>query len=202
MDHQRYERAFARHSELLTIGKLALPSGRVVACDPFFCSDARSFARAIPRGDYAVQIRRSTSAEWGARIGLARLLVRPNEPIASFEPAVRGPGDAGRFFVESGLASYMDEATRAAFTELLATYYVENPQGNYYTDILEPEFRKSAVEQANPLTPGDWNLHRLPGTNLDVAMFACGLGDSAYQSWWGLGASGGVVALVTDFGLE
>jgi Protein of unknown function (DUF4241) len=199
MPHPRYERAFASDTDVVTIGKLDLPSGRVVVCDPYLCAEAHSFSRLAPPGEYDVQVRRLNSSEWGERIAFARLLIRPGDAVASFELATRGAGDSGRFLVNSGVASYMDDVTRVVFAEVLVNYYGRNPGGNYYTDVLEAEFKKSAVDQTNPLDPGRWNLHRLPGTELSVAMFASGLGDGAYQSWWGFAASGHLVSLVTDF---
>ena len=70
----------------------------------------------------------------------------------------------------------------------------------YYTDVLGPEMEKSA-DPSDPADPGRWAVHRVPGSELEVAVFAAGLGDGAYRSWWGLGAGGQAVSLVTDFGL-
>ena len=201
MAHPQYEHAFASEADVITIGNLVLPSGLVVVCDPYFCVDAHYFSRRVPPGEYNVQVRRLTSPEWGERIALARLLIRPGEAVVSFEFATRGAGDSGRFLIDSGVASYMDEVTRAAFADVLASYYENHLEGNYYTDVLQSEFKRSALDQDNPLDRGNWNLHRVPGTELNIAMFASGLGDGAYVSWWGLAASGEVVYLVTDFGL-
>jgi hypothetical protein len=128
------------------------------------------------------------------------LCIRLDEAVA-FEPATRGIGDSGRFFVDSGIACYMDDVTRTAFAEVLTNYYRTNPTGNYYTDVLNAEFKASGSDADDPFDLGKWNLHRVPGTELNVAMFASGLGDGWYSSWWGLGESGDVVSLVTDFGL-
>lgn len=201
MAHPQYERMFASEADVVTIGKLALPSGRVVVCDPFFCASATSLSRPVPPGEYDVQLRRFTSSELGERIALARLLIGPGEPAVSFDIATRGPGDSRQVLVSSGIASYMDEVTRAAFAEVLVNYYRKHPDGNYYTDVLADEFKKSVLNRDNPHDPGQWNLHRLPGTELNVAMFASGLGDGSYASCWGLAATGEVVSLITDFGL-
>ena len=190
-----YDAAFAKGEDVISIGKLHLPSGRVVACDPFFAADARPFQRAVDPGDYEVQLRRVTSPEWGDRIALARLLVHPRTKAASFESA------GGGYSVDSGIGSFMDDETRAAFSALQMKFYQEHRSGNYYTDVLEKEFKKSAKQQDDPLDVGAWALHRVSGTKLNIAMFASGLGDGAYASWWGLSAGGDVVSLVTDFGL-
>ena len=102
--------------------------------------------------------------------------------------------------MDSGVASYMDEVTRAAFAEVLANHYRKHPDGNYYSDVLEAEFKRSARPD-DPEDLGRWNVHLLPGTDLNIVMFSGGLGDGRYESWWGVGENGGVVSLVTDFRL-
>lgn len=200
MAHRQYENLFAPEADLLTIGKVTLPTGRVVVCDPFFCGDATCLSREVPPGEYDVQLR-NLASELGQRIALARLVIRPNESATSFEMATYGADDSGHFFVNSGLASYMDERTRVAFADLLSDHYRKQSHANYYDDVLAQEFKKNAVNVGDPLDAGAWNLHRLPGAELNVAIFASGLGDGAYQSWWGLANSGEIVSLVTDFGL-
>jgi hypothetical protein len=202
MHPRDYKRAFAADADVIDIGKLDLPSGSVVACDPYFCASAHPFSRHVPAGKYEVQVCRKTSPEWGERIALARLHILPDVNAVAFEPATRGVGDAGRFFVDSGIASYMDDVTRVVFAEHLANYYRSHPDGNYYADVIEAELKKSSADPDNPLDSGKWTLHRVPGTELTVAMFASGLGDGWYTSWWGLSESGDVVSLVTDFGLS
>lgn len=199
MQHPDFERAFASDEKVITIGTLGLPSGSVVACDPYFCAGAQPFMRSVKTGESAVQLRLAKS-QLGERIAIARLLIRPDMEPAAFEPATRA-GDAGTFSVDSGTASYMDEVTRQAFAEHLAKYYRKNPDGNYYGDVIDAEFRKSSADPNNPGDAGKWALHRIPGTELTVAMFASGLGDGSYNSWWGLSTSGDVVSLLTDFGI-
>jgi Protein of unknown function (DUF4241) len=188
--------------EWISIGDLALPSGRVVVCDPFFCGDAKCLTRLVPPGAYAVQLCRIVTPQWGARIALARLAIRSDESAAHFERATSGSGGATTFNVQAGIASYMDEDTRVQFADVLSHYYETHAQGNYYSDILEQEFKKNAVNATDEFDIGQWNVHRLTATKLNIAMFASGLGDGAYSSWWGMSEAGGVVSLTTDFGLR
>ena len=188
--------------EWISIGDLALPSGRVVACDPFFCADARSFTPTVPPGAYTVQLCRVVSREWGARIARSRIIVRPDETPVRFEHATNGPDGSTVFHVQAGIASYMDEDTRVRFADTLKDFYETHAQGNYYSDVLEPEFKKNAVDPADEFDIGQWAFHRLADERLNVAMFASGLGDGAFSSWWGLSAAGDVVSLTTDFGVQ
>ena len=201
MKHLKYDKAFASRYEVITIGKLHVPSGRIVACDPYFCASAVPFSRQVSAGDYDVQLCKVDSREWGQRVALARILFTSSKKAVSFENALQEFTHSGGYFVDSGVGSFMDELTREAFAEVLAEYYRSHPNGNYYTDILAAEFKRSAHNSQDPDDTGRWNVHYLPTSKLNVAMFASGLGDGSFESFWGLDAGGNITSLVTDFGI-
>jgi uncharacterized protein DUF4241 len=197
----RFDHLFAPGTDVITIGAIGLPSGRIVACDPYFCADAQPYARSVPPGEYPVQLRRVSSKSWGERIALARVLLQEGGEAERFEPAIRDSDEVGAFFVDAGVASFMDETTRASFARALSSYAVEHPDGNYYLDILQGELKRSATLPDDEYDLGLWAIHRVRGTTQDVAIFASGHGDGWYRSWWGISRHGDVVSLVTDFGL-
>jgi Protein of unknown function (DUF4241) len=196
-----YDHLFHSNGRILTIGTLHLPTGRIVACDPFFAGIALPFGRAVRPGAYAAQICLVTLPPYGERVALARILFQPEGRSTRFEEALKEFADAGRYYVEAGLGSFMDEMTRQRFAEVMARFYQERPEGNYYDDVLAAELKKSAVNPEDPRDVGSWNLHVLPGSDLNIAMFASGLGDGAYSSYWGLDDASQVVSLTTDFGI-
>jgi|KBSSwiStaDraftv2_1062776.scaffolds.fasta_scaffold677802_2 hypothetical protein len=190
-----YDQHFSGNA-LLNVGSLHVPSGQLVTCDPFFCARATPFKRKVPPGLYAVQLCRMEFKEWGPRIALARVLFKPDTRAASLEKAVMADQSTTSFMVDSGTASFMDEETRVTFSGVLADFYRSHPQGNYYTDVLEADFQKNALTTG---AVGDWTMHRLPNSEQNVAIFASGLGDGMYESFWGLAGNGEVTSLVTDF---
>jgi hypothetical protein len=193
-----YNDAFAIEDQLVRLGPLPLPTGRVVGCDPYFCDGAVPFDRVVEPGEYDVQLCRVSLPRWGRRIALARILLAPDRPAVALErAAVAGVGEEG-YFVESGVGSFMDELTRDRFARVLAEHYRLHPRGNYYTDVLAAEFRRQA-DPGDPHDLGRWNVHRLPSSSLSVAMFASGLGDGRYASYWALDEDGVPVSLTTDF---
>src|SRR5262249_10161696 len=117
MDIPAYEAAFAP-DELLRIGTLYMPSGKVVACDPFFCASASAFSRQIAPGEYEIQVRSINTGKWGRRIAFARVIFKKNDRAHTLEKAMMDSGSDG-FFVDAGIASYMDELTRAKFADVL-----------------------------------------------------------------------------------
>ena len=192
-----YDEAFAKH-ELVNMGRLHLPTGRIVTCDPYFCGDAAPFERTVTPGDYETQLCIFNSPEWGRRVALARILLQPGKRAIAIKEALKKSGDSGAYFVDSGTGSFMDELAQHALSRVFADFYSANPDGNYYTDVLAAEFKKNA----DPNDPGDigkWTLYDLPDSRLNVALFASGLGDGIFQSFWGLDEQAQPVYLVTDF---
>jgi Protein of unknown function (DUF4241) len=198
MNNLIYEKAFASEEQVVTVGKLNLPSGKVVACDPYFCANAVPFSWTVPPGTYEVELCIINSQEWGQRIALARILVKPGRVVA-FERAVKEFTDSNDYFVDSGTGSFIDELTCQALADVFTKYYRSNPQGNYYTDVLAAEFKMSAINPQDPNDIGKWNLHYLPDSASNVAMFASGLGDGFFGSFWGVDEDGEILSLVTDF---
>jgi hypothetical protein len=200
MSTQSYDDAFKSSScDVLTPGKLHLPSGRVVACDPFFAGIAMPLAKTVRPGDYEVQLCRADTNETGKRIALARIVFQPRAQSVVYEKAILEDTDSTEYFVESGLGCFMDEETRKQFVDVMARHYKAEPDGNYYGDVLAAVFKKSAMDPNNPDDAGAWAVHELPGSQLNIVMFATGLGDGVYESFWGLNGNNEIVSLTTDF---
>jgi uncharacterized protein DUF4241 len=193
-----YDDAFvSSRCEVLTIGTLNLPSGKVVACDPFFCYAGAAFDATVRPGRYEVQLCRAESQGFGKRIALARLLLTSEVKATTYEKAVSAT--ATGYVVESGLGSFMDELTRQQFAAVLARHYDNAPDANYYDDKLAAELKKSALNPDDPDDTGTWAMHALPGSELNVAIFASGMGDGTYESFWGFDSNRQIVSLTTDF---
>jgi hypothetical protein len=198
MTKQEYENAFQNPNVLINVGKLKLDSGKIVACDPYNMRDATYFSFFVPPGNYDVQLVEISLPDYGERIAYARILFIPGDEMASMELA--RCSNPMNHIVGSGLSSFMDEVTRAEFARIFEKFYGDHPKGNYYTDINQAEFKKSAKTTA-PGDDGNWAMHWLPGSELNVAMFSSGLGDGEYRSYWARNKYGKIVALVTDFGI-
>jgi hypothetical protein len=109
-------------------------------------------------------------------------------------------GSRARHFVDSGLSSFMDEATRPRFAAALGAHARSAIDANYYWDVLEAGFRASADDPTDPEQAGDWCLHAFADdTAARVAMFSSGLGDGTYSTWWALDGLGGRIGLLTNF---
>lgn len=191
-----YDQLFHDH-EVVTVGKLVVPTGTIVACDPFFVADASHFSRSVPSGSYDVQLcMTGPSHEWHNRTALSRVVIQPQGTAAKFVVAETS-GGGNSCFVESGLAAFLDEEARVAFASLLAQFYKKNPSSNYYSDVLKEELLRPT---ARAKTGGNkWALHAPFDTPSNIAVFSSGIGDGSYQCWWGLDAYDEPTCLVMDF---
>ncbi|KAB2974970.1 DUF4241 domain-containing protein [Streptomyces sp. SS1-1] len=180
-------------------GELDLPTGRIVACDPFVClgtGDVEPFTVTVAPGRYRVEAAVATLTHPGEapsdrphrRVAAARLVIR-DEPTVTWEPALlpgQDPADLGEdefygYGVDAGTGCFYDAAAEQGFPEAQAD---EGPLWDAFED-------------------SDWSggphLVRSPATGHTLAAFTSGWGDGAYPTWTGRGADGEVTCLVTDF---
>ncbi len=174
--------------EIRELARLALPTGRVVACAPFL-PPLEPFDRSVPPDEYPVfasLARIQPRRAGGGRRIVAALGIRltPSSPVA-WEVARRTDArdeydveDATGAFMDASVAGRLarDEAERERSLDALA-------------DALD--------DHASP----DWTWGVVPcGTGAGALVASkSGFGDGAYLSWWGLDAKGRPSLLLTDF---
>lgn len=150
----RFEVAF-QGERRFAIGTIPVPTGQIVACDPFFVGLATPFLRSVPPGEYEVSLALAEIPGWGRRIRMAQLTLQPGEAAVTFEPATMA-GASNGYLVQAGLGSFMDEQARAHFAQTMAQFYATHPKGNYYTDVLAAEFKANVWDKTNRFEEGSW----------------------------------------------
>ncbi|BAT58691.1 hypothetical protein GJW-30_1_01218 [Variibacter gotjawalensis] len=176
-----------RAIDVVPLGDLEVPSGKLVATDPIVDLDQAPFVREVPPGRYPV-----TLYEAGYFVALAAIRFAPGA-VDHWELA-RLPGrgiavaaDPEEFHghdVDSARSCFMDAQAIPAIKKDVAIAAENGDAGDYVMDLLAEE---------NLMY---WPLDDDP---VNVAIFQSGNGDGAYQSYWGLCAAGTPLALVTDF---
>lgn len=180
-------------------GELDLPTGRVVACDPFVylgTGDIEPFTVTVAPGRYRVEAAVATltrpdeapSDRPHRRVAAARLVVR-DEPTVSWELALcpgQDPADLGddEFYgygVDAGTGCFYDAAAEQGFPE------AQEDEGALWDAFEDSDWSEGP------------HLIRSPGTGHTLAAFTSGWGDGAYPTWTGRGADGEVTCFVTDF---
>ncbi|MFI9175193.1 DUF4241 domain-containing protein [Streptomyces lincolnensis] len=180
-------------------GELSLPTGRIVACDPFVRlgeGDAEPFTVAVEPGRYRVDAAvatltrpdRPTPDSPHHRVAAARLVIR-DEPTATWEiallpdqdPADLGPDEFYGYGVDAGTGCFYDASVDGAFPECVED---EGPLWDAFDHTT--------------WAPGP-HLVTSPSSGATLAAFTSGWGDGCYPTWIGRTAMGEVTCFVTDF---
>jgi hypothetical protein len=175
------------------IGELAVPSGRIVACDPGFVSGEAPFVREAPTGRFPVELTLAKLLKNDdERVALAAVLFS-DAPVHRWEIAATTRTNPAKplncgFGVDSGMACYFDEQAAAAVVA-----FMQSDEGD---DRLTQELKRSRGYTR------EWALLEVDAsTHANIAVFSSGIGDGAYESCWALDTHDRPVALVTHFGL-
>lgn len=192
------------------IGDVNLPTGKIVASDPFFTEEQRPFARTVEPDKYPVYIYVAQIDELHHRIAYAKVKFRADDAskwilaltddLTPEELNELADDEFYGFAVESGLACFLDEETNAELIAKIDSVQEAKPESNYYDEVLADEFREYSGKNNFSRQLGDWNDHR-PNQDSDnnAVMFASGWGDGYYPAYWGLNDNGDTIELVIDF---
>lgn len=195
--------------EEVEIGDLFLPSGKIVAGDPFFINEKLPFSKTIKPGKYPVKILISKIEEDHYRIAYAKISFSSTKAVrwemaltSSITQNEIDSIEAGEFFgypVDAGLGCFTDAESNKLFNEVFDEFYKTHPNGNYYSDVLAPEFKKMSGNHRFSREDGDWCNHFLKATEHNVVIFSSGWGDGFFPTYWGYDIKGELVELITDF---
>lgn len=178
---------------------LWLPSGRVVAGEPFMFGvmydSGHAFAQRVLPGRYPLVLVLAVFGEPGGNdtsevIAAARLVIR-DEPVVSWEIAVRDGQDAAdlgdaEFFgypVDGGTGGFVDAAT-------IGPHCRDNDD---YADRVLASLSIRETDYTAPATLTDDENRPL------LVAFSSGGGDGHYPTWVGRTAAGEVACFLTDF---
>ena len=110
--------------DILDIGTVKFPTGKVFACDPLIeLEDAQPFLQTVPAGTYPVKICVVPSEEYGDRYACVKVQVSQKKPVR-YELGMTGnenfddeldEDDYFGFGVDAGMGCIADIRTQAAF---------------------------------------------------------------------------------------
>ena len=195
------------------IAEVNLPSGKIIAADPFSTDQQKPFTRKVKSGKYPVFLYFLKIGEEHNRVAYAKIQFLKEKPdrwiLAIPEDAdleelkAMKDGEYIGFPVDAGLGCFLDQKTNEEYTKIMHEFYENNQKGNYYDDVLAEEFKKTSGNEKFSRDLGDWNNH-FPNhkKDLNVVMFASGWGDGYYPAYFGLSEKGEIVDLTIDFLLE
>jgi hypothetical protein len=178
------------------LGTITLPSGRIVAVDPYTAWGLAPFTRQVRPGAYTVHLW-FDRAEM-TRPALAELRLRSCTP-AFWQNAVTdgqnlfdlAPGEAFGYGVDAGAGSFAAPEFFETFGPIVDGALQSEAYGDFSTGLLYD----LAFPDASGI-PQDFIVQQ---DGQDMAVFSSGWGDGFYASYWGFDAQGCPCALVTDF---
>lgn len=192
--------------EILEIGKLNVPTGRLVVCDPLVYYNIKPFSKTVSIGKYPIKIYIAKTKESGDRYAIAKLEFSKKKAarwvLATKDEEDTGKLKKGEFFgfpVDAGLGGFMDYKAFLEYENFSDDFMKKNPNGNIYDDVFAKEFKKNAINQDDPNDIGDWINFNLPNSDLNITMFQSGYGDGFYPVYWGIDENGEIASLVIDF---
>lgn len=181
------------HMREQPLGKINLPTGKIVANDPVCLFEKEPFERTVSPGEYPVMLY-VLHLNNDQRVAFAEIRFTEELP-ADFEIATISGDDVSRlgdddFFgygVDSGTGGFMDEITCGELEKLI------DASDDYMFDPLD-----DALEESYVNTYSTANVC-LPDSQHNVAAFSSGYGDGVYPSFWGFDKNGELCSLITDF---
>ena len=194
----------------VVVGNLNLPTGKIVAGDPFFLYSQKPFTIKVAPGIYPVSLLIYKVEEDHYRVAFAKIkfsegptthwTLALTEDITDDQIKNLQSGEFFGYGVDAGLGCFADSETNGVFNAAMDRFQKDNPNGNYYDDLLALEFKTASGQHPFSREDGDWTNH-FPnkGDNHNVVMFASGWGDGSYPTYWGTDSNGRIVELITDF---
>lgn len=186
--------------ESFEVGKIYLPSGKLVACDPVITNDMQPFTTVFPKGDFAVLLHKERESNC---VAYAEIVFSSSE-ISDWQLATTegqlvkdlAEGEVFGYPVESGMGCFMDADTQNVLNELEQKLY--HSKGVDFMGIYEEFFHEhffdenGAIDQYAFLKPSDNH----PGT---IFAFETGYGEGFYASYIAYDKNRVPVKIVTEF---
>jgi len=174
------------------LGDLVLPTGQIVASDPFIADDP-PYTRGVAPGRYPVLVN-VAQINTDSRVAYAIVRFSGQRPVSwekalypEHDPAAPGGNQLSGYGVDSGAGCFIDAGTVKILVERTAADGGENQ------DLTE-RMAETYVDTWS------WVNYVLdPDTGANVIAFSSGWGDGVYPSFWGLDQTGAPVCLITDF---
>lgn len=178
----------------ITLGKIKITSGKIIACDPFLIDQyGQPFTQQFPTGEFPVELSIARLDKKGETVAMARIKFS-DEPVAKWEYALLkdqkkapiGQGDDIGYVVDAGYGIFVDQKA------------IDSLPGKELAQLS-----RDIYKQINKKYSKGWSadMHSF-GNDNNLAAFTSGFGgDGRYASYVGYDASGKPCRLVTDFAL-
>jgi hypothetical protein len=177
----------------ITIGKIKLPAGRVIACDPLHIDEyGKPYTQQFPVGEFPVQLS-IANVDNKETIAFARIYFS-DEPVIKWELALlegQKPLPVGG----KEIHGYATDGSVGIFVDAEAVKALD------IKTIQRLEGRSDLFKELIKHNHNNWNYAMYNFGKNNMAAFSSGVGDGTYASYIGFDAGGKPCRLLTDFDL-
>jgi hypothetical protein len=172
------------------VGDLILPTGQLVACDPFVSPESPPYKLTLPKGNFPVVL---SVAQMGTDQRVAFAIVRFKDAAqadwrmvtsGSRDPATLEPGHILGYGVDSGTGCFMDRSAGLALTQKMRE---------------DKRFFESLMAEMDKTYRHTWSWLNMRFGDANLIAFSSGLGDGLYATYAGFDSQGDVSVVITDF---
>lgn len=186
--------------ETFDVGKINLPTGNLVACDPLITNDMAAFKVSFPTGDFPVNVHKERDSNCVAYV---EIIFSDDETVDWKMATTEGQNveelkeeEIFGYPVESGMGCFMDVKTQESLNELEQKLFERKSddfQGIYEEFFHEHFFDENgAIDQFAFLKPNDEE-------SANIFAFETGYGEGFYASYIGFGRDNQPLKIVTEF---
>lgn len=186
--------------ESFEAGKINLPTGKIVACDPVLTNDMKAFKINFPQGEFPVLVHKERESNCVAYVEI----VFSEDNITDWKLATTDDQNADElkgeeifgYPVESGMGCFMDFETQNNLNHLENILFQR--KGDDFMGIYEEFFHQHFFDENGAI---DQFVFMKPLAEKDGTIFAfeTGYGEGFYASYIGFGNENQPVKLITEF---
>ena len=191
--------------EVMEIGNVSLPSGKVIVRDPLVYLNTREkpYFVDVPKGNFPVKIAVAKLEDWGNRYAAVKVEFTKEKAVV-YREALIGEEELGDseeeeyfgFVVDAGLACITDTQVVPYVDQFISELDVENIYDDYFAELFAKNYQENPTNQRDL---GDWINWKVPETEYHIPIFASGLGDGVYPVYFGYDANEEICSLYIHF---
>jgi Protein of unknown function (DUF4241) len=171
----------------LTIGKINIESGKIIACDPIVLRNAKPFSPVFQLGQFPVMLAMAKTSN-DERVAFSRI-VFSDSPVVRWEFALH-QGQEPIPLKDTSFYCYGVDGGTGMFVDSVAAEIFDQKPRSYWDDVF-----LNKMEETNYTgLVDDFDGHNL-------AMFSTGYGDGCYATYIGFDEKRNICQLLTDFGI-
>ncbi|WP_185226532.1 DUF4241 domain-containing protein [Chryseobacterium indologenes] len=184
------EEIMEQKMEVMAIGDVSLPSGKVIVRDPlvYLNKKEQPYFTEVPKGNFPVSVAVVKLQDWGDRYAAVKVEFTKEKPVMYREALIgienledTNEGEFFGFNVDAGLACITDPEVVPFVDRFIEELDVDNIYDDYFAGLFAESYKENPKNQRDL---GDWINWKVPNTEYQIPIFASGVGDGVYPVYF------------------